>query len=111
MNQLGLFENIEDHDELEIPSSSSPQMGLIFYPTPFGATMSSTPTITNSLSLPFLCNQSATKISSCTLTTTSTTIPSSSSLAAADSSPKDQDHFGGSHQLLSLQRSTPINLW
>lgn len=105
MNQIGLFE-VEDHDELEMASSSSPQMGLIFYPSPFGTNMSSTNTITNSLSLPFCCNQSPRKSSNFT----TTTIPPSSSLAAADS-PKDQDHFGGPHQLLSLQRSAHINLW
>lgn len=125
MNQLGLFE-IEDDDELEIPSSSSSShMGLVHYPNynPFGTNMiSSTPTTTcTSLSLPFLCNQ----ISSTTSprksnymtysTTTTTTIPSScSSLGAADHSPKDQQQqFGGVHQLLSFQRSSaPINnLW
>lgn len=107
MNQIGLFE-VEDHDELEMASSSSSQMGLIFYPSPFGTNMSSTSTntSTNSLSLPFCCNQSPRKSSNFT----TTTIPQSSSLAAADS-PKDQNHFGGPHQLLSLQRSAHINLW
>ncbi|XP_017237549.1 probable WRKY transcription factor 13 isoform X1 [Daucus carota subsp. sativus] len=100
LNQGGLYE--DRHSHLEMGSSN---IGLMYDPPSF---------TTNSLSqIPFGCNNNIQSPRSNHSNFTTTTVPSSSSLAPPPSDSPKQDHFdmNTTNHLLSLQRSSHINLW
>lgn len=101
LNQGGLYEDRHHNNHIEMGLSN---IGLMYDPPSF---------TTNSLSqIPFGCNNNIQSPRSNNSNFTTTTVPSSSSLAPPPSDSPKQDNFNiSSNHLLSLQKSSHINLW
>ncbi|KAL8110659.1 uncharacterized protein LOC141670521 [Apium graveolens] len=104
LNQGGLYEDRHHNNHIEMGLSN---IGLMYDPPSYA---------TNSLSqIPFGCNNNiqSPRSNNSTFTTT-TTVPSPSSLApplSSDSPKEDNFNNISTNHLLSLQRSSHINLW